>query len=84
MKRTGIVPTPSAARFPLGYAAFMWASYMNRTRERRIHFSGSDAGREGWISFGDDLDRAYGENIQSYSAPDGPEHNGRRFESAPR
>ena len=25
-------------RFPLEYVAFMWASYMNRTCERRIHF----------------------------------------------
>jgi hypothetical protein len=41
-------------RFPLGYAAFMWASYMNRTRERCIHFYGEHDGREGWASFGDE------------------------------
>ena len=40
-------------RFPLGYVAFMWASYMNRTRERRIHLYGEKDGCEGWISFGD-------------------------------
>ena len=42
-------------RFPLGYVAFMWASYMNRTRERRIHFYGERDGCEEWVSFGDQL-----------------------------
>ena len=51
--------TPYAALFPMGYVAFMWASYMNRTRERRIHFIGRDAEREGWISFGDDLNDSF-------------------------
>ncbi|MBI1784713.1 hypothetical protein HYR69_06170 [Candidatus Sumerlaeota bacterium] len=46
--------TPTKAEFPLGYAALMWASYMNRTRERQIHFVGRDGDREGWIVFGDD------------------------------
>jgi len=41
-------------RFPLGYVGFMWASYMNRARERRIHFHGELEGQEGWVSFGDD------------------------------
>jgi hypothetical protein len=44
---------PREDRFPLGYVAFMWASYMNRTRERRIHFYGEIDGEEEWISFGD-------------------------------
>jgi len=42
-------------RFQLGYVAFMWASYMNRTRERRIHFYGECDERERWLSFGDQL-----------------------------
>ena len=51
--------TPTVDRFPHGYAAFMWASYMNRTRERRIHFYGCNGGREGWMSFGDDLENGF-------------------------
>ncbi|HRK36001.1 MAG TPA: cellulase family glycosylhydrolase [Candidatus Hydrogenedentes bacterium] len=47
---------PTREQFPLGYCAFMWASYMNHTRERRIHFCGTEDGREGWVSFGDDTD----------------------------
>ena len=46
-------------RFPLGYVDFMWASYMNRTRERRIHFYGMEGEREGWVSFGDDTDEGF-------------------------
>ena len=40
---------------PLGYVAFMWASYMNRTCGRTIHFYGICEGEEGWIRFGEDL-----------------------------
>ena len=43
-------------RFPLGYVAFMWASYMNRARGRHIHFYGKQDGREGWTSFGEDTE----------------------------
>ncbi|MBM3290785.1 MAG: glycoside hydrolase family 5 protein, partial [Candidatus Hydrogenedentes bacterium] len=45
---------PTRDRFPLGYAAFMWASYMGHTRDRRIYFYGTNHGAEGWQSFGDD------------------------------
>ena len=45
--------------WPIGYVALMWASYMNRTRDRRIHFYGKEAGREGWVSFGDDFDDGF-------------------------
>ncbi len=51
--------TPTMDCFPLGYAAFMWASYMNRTRERCIHFMGTDGEREGWIRFGEDLQEGF-------------------------
>jgi len=44
--------TPTADRFDKGYAAMMWASYMNRTRSRKIHFLGREDGREGWVTFG--------------------------------
>jgi len=61
--------TPHADRYPLGYLAFMWASYMNRTRERRIHFYGEHHGRCGWLSFGDDsTDRAEGFETGTVSA----------------
>jgi hypothetical protein len=46
--------TTMEPRFPMGFAAMMWASYMNRTRERAIHFIGRDGDTEGWISFGVD------------------------------
>jgi len=38
----------------------MWASYMNHTRDRRIHFYGTENGQEGWVSFGGDTDAAPG------------------------
>jgi hypothetical protein len=61
--------TPTEDRFPLGYAAFMWASYMNRTRERRIHFIGT----EGWTSFGDDVKDGFETGTVSYAGvPDLP------------
>ncbi len=66
-------------RFPLGYVAFMWASYMNRTRERRIHFYGERDGCEGWVSFGDDLTDCEGFETGTVSAvgvPDLPYEEG--------
>ena len=44
--------TPTADRFDKGYAAMMWASYMNCTRSREIHFLGREGDREGWVTFG--------------------------------
>lgn len=65
--------TPSTARFPLGYAAFMWASYMNRTRERCIHFMGIDGDKEGWIRFGEDLPEGFETGTVSFKGvPDLP------------
>ena len=45
--------TPTEERFPMGYVGLMWASYMNHTRGREIHFYGTDGEREGWMSFGE-------------------------------
>jgi len=45
--------------WPMGYLAMMWASYMNRTRDRRIYFYGWEGNREGWVSFGDDVDDGF-------------------------
>lgn len=47
--------TPPHDRFPLGYCAFMWASYMNHTRDRRIYFYGMNGDTEGWLAFGEDI-----------------------------
>ncbi len=52
--------TPRKETWPQGYLAFMWASYMNRTVERPIHFWGTDGTREGWMSFGEDTEKAPG------------------------
>ena len=46
-------------RFPLGYAAMMWASYMDGTVDRKIHFPGESSGEEGWITFGEDADDGF-------------------------
>jgi len=46
--------TPTRDQFPLGYCAFMWASYMNHTRDRRIYFCGMNGDTEGWLAFGED------------------------------
>lgn len=46
---------PTRDRFPLGYCAMMWASYMHRTRERPYHFYGVRDGKEQWLSFGENL-----------------------------
>ena len=45
---------PREDRFPQGYVAFMWASYMRRTVDRRIYFLGRDNRGEGWLAFGED------------------------------
>lgn len=39
-------------RYPSGYAGFMWASYMQGTLDRCIHFYGTENGSEDWVSFG--------------------------------
>ena len=35
-----------------GFVAMMWASYMNRARDRKIRFWGKEGGRVGWVEFG--------------------------------
>ncbi len=45
--------TPTEDLYPLGFAAMMWASYMNRALDRRIHFWGTEGSRTGWVAFGD-------------------------------
>lgn len=45
--------TPTVALYPMGYAAMMWASYMNRAVDRRIHFWGTEGDRTGWVAFGE-------------------------------
>ena len=69
--------TPSEERFPLGFAAFMWASYMNHTRERPIHFYGMKEGREGWVAFGEDLEEGFETGTIAFNGvPDLPYEEG--------
>lgn len=42
-------------KFPLDYVAFMWASYMSRTIDRRIHFLGRNNNQDEWKAFGEDI-----------------------------
>lgn len=51
--------TPHTKLGDLGYVAFMWASYMNHTRERSIHFYGKSNGHEGWVAFGEETDDGF-------------------------
>ncbi|MGE3822265.1 MAG: hypothetical protein AB7I30_22855, partial [Isosphaeraceae bacterium] len=44
---------PSRALDSQGFMAMMWASYMNRAIDRRIHFWGTDGASTGWIAFGE-------------------------------
>ncbi len=49
------VATPRKDKFPLGYVGFMWASYMNRTIDRRIFFRGLNKNQGDWVAFGEDI-----------------------------
>lgn len=62
--------TPRDDRFPLGFAALMWASYMGRTRERPIHFYGTENGREQWVSFGEDAGDDFEKGTVAYAGVD--------------
>ena len=52
--------TPREGQWPHGYLAFMWASYMNRTAERSIHFQSFSDGEFTWQTFGEDTDNEQG------------------------
>lgn len=52
--------TPRSDIYPQGFVAMMWASYMNRTYDRRIHFWGTDGDRTGWVAFGENSDEDLG------------------------
>ncbi len=41
-------------RYSQGFAAMMWASYMNRTLNRNIRFWGQNGEHVGWVDFGTD------------------------------
>lgn len=58
---------PREDRFELGFAAMMWASYMNHTRDRLIHFYGTQDGEEGWISFGEDTGDGFETGTVAYA-----------------
>ena len=62
--------TPTRDEFPLGYTAMMWASYINRTLDRKIHFWGEQNGQEGWLSFGDDTEDSFETGTVRYTDVD--------------
>ncbi len=45
--------TPRRDLYPQGYVAMMWASYIDRALDRRIHFWGTEGDRTGWVEFGE-------------------------------
>ena len=45
--------SPTKDFYSQGSVAMMWASYMNRTIDRRIHFWGKEGARTGWVTFGE-------------------------------
>ena len=45
--------TPTRPLFSQNYLAMMWASYMNRAIDRRIHFWGQEGDQTGWVTFGE-------------------------------
>lgn len=60
--------TPTREEFPLGYVAFMWASYINHARDRKIHFYGRSKDSEGWVTFGEDTTMGFEQGTIAYSA----------------
>ena len=51
--------TPTREEWGQGFLAMMWASYMNFTRGRVIHFYGKEGDREGWVRFGVDTEDGF-------------------------
>ena len=46
----------------------MWASYMNRTLDRKIHFWGKEGGRTGWVEFGEGKGKDFEVGTVSHAA----------------
>jgi hypothetical protein len=57
-------------RFPLDYVAFMWASYLNCTFDRRIYFVGRNNGEEDWVAFGEDTEDGFETGTIAYHGVD--------------
>ncbi|MCU0916885.1 MAG: carbohydrate-binding protein [Planctomycetes bacterium] len=68
--------TPRKYHFYQGWVSTFWASYMNHAKDRKIYFYGMDlsTGREGWITWGEDLpqNRFEAGVISHVGAPDLP------------
>lgn len=47
--------TPTVELFSQGFAAMMWASYINCALDRKIHFWGTEGERIGWVAFGENM-----------------------------
>jgi hypothetical protein len=46
-------------KMPLGYVAFMWASYIQGALDRTIHFYGKEKNRIGWVTFGQTTSKGF-------------------------
>ena len=65
--------TPTVDMYSQGFAAMMWASYMQRAHDRKIHFWGTDGDRTGWVAFGEDTGNDFEVGTVSHSTvPDLP------------
>ncbi len=52
--------TPAVDIYSQGFAAMMWASYMQSAHDRKIYFWGKEGDRTGWVAFGEGT----GQNIE--------------------
>jgi len=68
---------PAEDLYPQGFFAMMWASYMNRAVDRRIHFWGTENDRTSWTTFGEGEGQEIEVGTVSYSGiPDLPYEEG--------
>lgn len=69
--------TPAAAMDSQGFLAMMWASYMHRAIDRRIHFWGTDGSVTGWMTFGEGTEKDFEVGTVSHAgAPNLPYEEG--------
>jgi hypothetical protein len=59
--------TPAADLYSQGFAAMMWASYMNCALDRKIHFWGTEGDRTGWVAFGEGTGKDFEVGTVSYA-----------------
>jgi len=59
---------PTRDLYSQGFVAMMWASYMNRTLDRKIHFWGKEGDRTGWVEFGEGKGKDFEVGTVSHAA----------------